>query len=81
MTNAYPDAASPYPMYGHFIRELVEHLRQNDLDISVVTPRLFQHSKTHETTAGERVYRFWFWSDNRLLIEYRRVPLLRMLTY
>lgn len=81
LTNAYPDASSPYPMYGRFIRELVEHLTQSDLNISVVTPRLFQHSKAHETRKRERVYRFRFWSDNRLLIEHQRIPVLRMMTY
>jgi len=81
MTNAYPDASSPYPTYGRFIRELVEHLTETNLTISVVTPRLFQQSKALEIRGRERVYRFWFWSDNRLLIEYRRVPVFRMLTY
>lgn len=81
LTNAYPDASSPYPMYGRFIGELVEHLTQGDLTISVVTPRLFRHSRTHEIRERERVYRFWFWSENRLLAEYRRVPIVRMVTY
>jgi glycosyltransferase involved in cell wall biosynthesis len=81
LTNAYPDASSPYPMYGRFIREMVEHLTQSDLAVSVVTPRLFRQSRAYEVGEGERVYRFWFWSDNRLLIQYERTPVLRMVTY
>jgi glycosyltransferase involved in cell wall biosynthesis len=81
LTNAYPDPSSPNPMYGQFIRELVKHLIRHDVTISVVTPRLFQHSKAHEFRRWERVYRFWFWSGNRLLIEYGRIPVLRLLTY
>jgi|GEM_PF-215615 len=81
LTNAYPDKASPYPTYGRFIRELAQHLTRYGLTISVVTPRLFQHSRSHEQHRYERVDRFPFWSDNRLLIEHRRVPILRMVTY
>ncbi len=81
LTNAYPDESSPYPMYGRFIRELVEHLIRDHVTVSVVTPRLFRGSKVFEIGKGEKVYRFWFWSENRLLIEYRRAPVLRMVTY
>jgi glycosyltransferase involved in cell wall biosynthesis len=81
VTNAYPDVSSPYPMYGRFVKELVDHLTENGLTLSVVTPRLFPQNSSNEMKGWERVYRFWFWSDNRRLVEYRRVPVFRMLTY
>ncbi|MBW2058260.1 MAG: glycosyltransferase [Deltaproteobacteria bacterium] len=81
LTNAYPDPASPYPMYGRFIGELAEQIVRNDFRVSVVTPRIFRHSKACETRGQERIYRFWFWSDNRLLIEHRRIPAVKMVTY
>ncbi len=68
-------------MYGRFIRELVEHLIGDHVTVSVVTPRLFRASKAFEAGKGEKVYRFWFWSKNQRLIEYRHVPVLRMATY
>jgi glycosyltransferase involved in cell wall biosynthesis len=81
LTNAYPDPFGPDPAYGRFIKELVDELMQNGLAVSVVTPRLFQDSRPYESKKEVRVYRFRFWSDNRRLIEYRRIPILRMLTY
>ncbi len=81
MTNAYPDASCPYPMYGRFIQEMVDHLTRGDLAVSVVTPRLFRQSKAYEVRERERVYRFWFWSEDRLLIQYERTPVLKMVTY
>jgi glycosyltransferase involved in cell wall biosynthesis len=68
-------------MYGRFIKELVEDLVGDNFRISVVTPRLFRQSESREIRKREMVYRFWFWSGNRLLVTYRRVPVFRILTY
>jgi glycosyltransferase involved in cell wall biosynthesis len=59
----------------------VHELIKRGYEISVVTPRIFRRSKRFEVNGGERIYRFLFLSEEKLLVEYDRVPIVRMLTY
>jgi len=79
LTNAYPDFDSSY--HGIFIKKMASLLKTDGYDIAVVTPKIYKESRTVEEQDGMKVYRFPFFSGNRLLIEYDKVPYLRMCFY
>jgi glycosyltransferase involved in cell wall biosynthesis len=79
LTNAYPDFDSSYR--GIFVKKMASLLQKDKYEISVVTPRIYKRSRYSEDQNGIKIYRFPFFSGNRLLIEYRRIPYLRMLIY
>jgi L-malate glycosyltransferase len=79
LTNAYPDSESSYR--GVFIKKLASLLQENGYQISIVTPRVYKKSHYFEEQNGIKVYRFPFFARNRLLIEYHKIPYLRMLLY
>ncbi len=79
LTNAYPDFVSSYR--GHFIRRMATQLKKEGYQISVVTPKIYSNSRYVEEEDGVRVYRFPFLAGNKLLIEYERIPYLRMVLY
>jgi glycosyltransferase involved in cell wall biosynthesis len=56
-------------------------LKGSGYQISVVTPKIYKKSYYVEEQEGIRVYRFPFFSGNRPLIEYGRIPYLRMVFY
>ncbi len=79
LTNAYPDFESSYR--GIFIKKMATLLEEEGYKISVVTPKIYGGSHYFEEQNGINVYRFPFFAKNRLLIEYERVPYLRMILY
>ena len=79
LTNAYPDFDSSYR--GHFIKKMAARLQRNGYRISIVTPKIYRGSPYFEKQNGLRVYRFPFFAGNKLLIEYEKIPYLRMIFY
>jgi glycosyltransferase involved in cell wall biosynthesis len=79
LTNAYPDFDSSYR--GIFIKKMASLLKTDGYDIAVVTPKIYKKSCYVEEQNGMKVYRFPFFSGNRLLIEYDKIPYLRMCFY
>ena len=79
LTTSYPDYPGSYR--GVFVWRAVHALIERGYEISVVTPKLFKRSEVFEQNGGERIYRFPFLSEEKLLVEYDRVPILRMTTY
>jgi len=79
ITNAYPDFEASYR--GIFIKKMAALLQKEGYEIAVVTPKIYKNSRYFEDQNGIRVYRFPFFSGNKLLIEYERVPYLRMVIY
>ncbi len=79
LTNAYPDFDSSYR--GIFIRKLALLLREEGFQISIVTPKIYKGSRYFERRGGIDVYRFPFFARNKPLIEYKRIPYLRMILY
>jgi len=79
LTNAYPDFNSS--TRGIFIRKMASLLQNEGYRISVVTPKIFRKSPCYEEQNGIHVYRFPFFAGNKLLIEYRRIPYLKMVLY
>jgi len=79
LTNAYPDFDSSYR--GIFIKTMATLLQKEGYEITVVTPKIYKKSRYFENQDGIRVYRFPFFSGNKLLIEYAKVPYLRMFLY
>lgn len=79
LTNAYPDFESSY--HGIFIKKMAVLLKDEGYKISVVTPKIYKGSLYFENQNGIKVYRFPFLSGNKLLIEYNRIPYLRMFLY
>lgn len=79
LTTSYPDYPGSYR--GIFVQRAVRQLIERGYEISVVTPKLFRRSKRFEENPGERIYRFPFLSEEKLLVEYDKVPIWRMITY
>jgi glycosyltransferase involved in cell wall biosynthesis len=79
LTNAYPDFNSSYR--GDFIREMADRLQKDGFQITIVTPKIYKKSHYFEEQDGIRVYRFPFFARNKLLIEYDKIPYLKMGLY
>ncbi len=79
LTNAYPDFSSSYR--GNFIKKMAARLKRDGYQISVVTPKIYSGSRYFEEQDDIMVYRFPFFARNRLLIEYEKIPFLRMILY
>lgn len=79
ITNAYPDFKSSGR--GMFIEKMALLLKESGYQISVVTPKIYEKSHYVEEQEGIRVYRFPFFSGNRLLVEYEKIPYWRMFIY
>jgi len=79
LTNAYPDFESSYR--GIFIKKMAELLRDDGYKISVVTAKIYKGSHYFEEQNGIKVYRFPFFARNKLLIEYKKIPVFRMILY
>ena len=79
LTNAYPDFDSSYR--GIFIKKMASFLKTDGYEIAVVTPKIYKKSHYVEEQNGIKVYRFPFFAGNRLLIEYDKIPYLRMILY
>jgi glycosyltransferase involved in cell wall biosynthesis len=76
LTNAYPDFESSYR--GIFIKKMATLLEDEGYEISVVTPKIYGGSHYFEGQNGIKVYRFPFFARDKLLIEHKKIPYLRM---
>ena len=79
LTNAYPDFESSYR--GIFIKKMASLLQEEGYQISVVTPKIYRGSPYFEEQDGIKVYRFPFFARDKLLIEHKKIPYLRMVLY
>ncbi|MBI4832104.1 MAG: glycosyltransferase [Candidatus Lindowbacteria bacterium] len=79
LTNAYPD----YPDSNRvvFIRNLAQFLSQKGWTVSVVAPRIYSDSRSHEWEDGIEVRRFASFMGNKLLVEYSGTPIFRLMGY
>ncbi len=60
---------------------MAELLRDDGYQISVVTPKIYKGSHYFEEQNEIKVYRFPFFARNKLLIEYKKIPFIRMILY
>ena len=65
----------------YFIKKMAARLQKNGYRIFVVTPKIYGRSRYFEEQDGMKVYRFPFFSGNKLLIEYDRIPYVKMVFY
>ena len=79
LTNTYPEFDSSYRAI--FVKKMALRLQREGYQVSVVTPKIFRGSRYLEEQGGVQVYRFPFFARNRLLIEYKKIPYLRMILY
>lgn len=79
LTNAYPDFNTSYR--GIFIKKMAASLSSAGYGINVVTPKIYRNSRYIDRGDGIYVYRFPFCSGNKLLIEYEKIPYVRMVIY
>jgi len=56
-------------------------LQEEGYQISVVTPKIYRGSPYFEEQDGIKVYRFPFFARDKLLIEHKQIPYLRMILY
>lgn len=66
---------------GIFVRDQARQLKRAGADVSVVTARVFKEDPMFAKEDGLPVYRFRFPSERKLLVEYDRVPYLRIFFY
>lgn len=67
---------------GVFVQNLVRHLKQRGHRVTVLTSAIFPDDPFfQQLDEEEAVHRFRFWSEGKLLAQYDRVPVLRMITY
>ncbi len=76
VTNAYPDFPGSY--HGIFVRRSAEALSGMGWRSHVLAPRIFRNSLPSEQLPSHDVLRFPFPSAQKLLIEYKRAPVLRI---
>jgi glycosyltransferase involved in cell wall biosynthesis len=79
ISNAYPDFESSYR--GIFIKKMASLLQEEGYQVSVVTPKIYKGSHYFEEQDGIKVYRFPFFARDKLLIEHKKIPYLRMVLY
>jgi glycosyltransferase involved in cell wall biosynthesis len=79
LTNAYPDFEDSYRAI--FIKKMAELLLGGGYEVSVVTPKIYAGSPYSEEQNGIMVYRFPFFARDKLLIEHRKIPYLKMILY
>jgi len=78
VTTSYPSVRAPYN--GVFVSEHARALVRRGHEVSVLAPRVFRDDPLGDTRANVTVRRFRFWSAQRLLVEYSRVPVFRIAT-
>lgn len=79
ITNAFPDTASSHR--GIFIKKLASLLHEEGHRVSVVAPKIYKASRLFEVQGGVKIYRFPFFAGNKPLIEYEKIPYLKMIVY
>ncbi len=79
LTNSYPDSDSSYRAV--FIKKMACRLQNDGYKITIVTPKIYKNSQYSQNQNGIKVYRFPFFARDKLLIEYEKIPYLRMLLY
>ena len=79
LTNAYPDF--PESNRVVFMRDLAHELCGKDWKVSVIAPRVFDGSRRNEQEDGIQIRRFPSCLGGKLLIEYRKTPVLRLIGY
>jgi L-malate glycosyltransferase len=79
ITNAYPDFVSSGR--GMFIKKMALLLKESGYQVTVVTPKIYEQSRYVEVQEGIWVYRFPFFSGDRPLIEYEKIPYFKMVCY
>jgi L-malate glycosyltransferase len=79
LTNTYPDFDASYR--GIFIKRMAGSLHGEGYGVTVVTPKIYRDSRSVEKRESACVYRFPFFSGNKLLVEYEKIPYVRMVIY
>jgi glycosyltransferase involved in cell wall biosynthesis len=79
LSQAFPDSEGAYR--GIFIQNLACNLIREGLSVVVVTPKIFKISKRFEIVKGIIVHRFFFPSNGKPLIAFKKIPVIRMLIY
>ena len=79
VTTSYPSRRAPHN--GVFIREHALALLARGVEVFVLAPRVFEEDPVDVEDEGIAVHRFGFWSEQKLLTEYKGIPVVRMLTY
>jgi glycosyltransferase involved in cell wall biosynthesis len=79
ITNSYPDF--PDSTRVVFIRKLAQLISERGWDVSVVTPRVFDGSKSREADGEVEVRRFASFLEGKLLAEREGTPVFRLVCY
>lgn len=66
---------------GIFIQEQARNLSNEGCDVSVITARIFKEDPLTEQDGKIKIYRFRFPSQQKLLVEYKKIPFIRITLY
>jgi len=67
---------------GIFIHNLVQALKDEGYRITIMTSAIHPEDEPYmKIDDSEEIFRFRFWSEGKPLGEYRRIPVIRMITY
>lgn len=78
LTAVFPSSTDPGR--GSHIEVLTKVLSEYE-DVYVITPRIYDQCHLYEAKDSYPLFRFAFWSENKLLKDYKRIPVFRVLTY
>lgn len=76
---AYPSQANPG--HGHFIEKQAQALNELGHSVIVVAPRTYFIDPLVKKKKGITVYRFPYLSKNKRFSDFRRIPILTLLTF
>lgn len=77
----YP-SGEPGDYRGIFVQQMAHHLKKRGHRLCVLTSIIRPGDPVfRRVDEAEEVHRFRFWSEGKLLIEYERIPPVRMATY
>ena len=68
-------------MHGIWMKPLYRDISQKGYDVHIITPKIFADSKSYERSEGVTIHRFSFFARGKMLYEYKRIPVLRMICY
>ena len=66
---------------GIFIKNMANEISHNGFIVDILTPKIFNISNYIEKNTFGTIYRFPFLSGEKPLYKYKKVPIIRMITY
>ncbi|MFC1807282.1 glycosyltransferase [Candidatus Omnitrophota bacterium] len=79
ISTVYPDTEES--TRGTHIKKIASDLACQNISVDILTPKIYDTSLAREAKSFGNVHRFTFWSGNKPLYLYKKIPIFRMITY